>query len=146
MNMSSSRLSPAISGPAWRSLRALAGGKYAGHTPAIPIEHAHELSKHGFAIRVAGVMAVTDQGEQALAQWNHFIAGRYRTQRDQGVEYAYEAEWQQTTRALLWNATVRRNGDYAGTPSGQFLGEPTDVPSTVRDFVENAIEKRAGVD
>jgi hypothetical protein len=146
MSASHAMKSLAVSGPAWRSLRSLAAGKYAGHTPAVPDDHAHELTKQGLAIRMAGVLAVTEAGEAALAERNCFIAGRYRTLRDHGVEYAYEAEWQQTSRAITWNATVHRNGDYAGTPSGEFLGTPTDVPAAVRDFVENAIEKRTDVD
>lgn len=146
MSASRGRNAPTLSDSAWRSLRSLAAARYTGHTPAIPADHVLELGKRGYAHRTAGVVVATDQGESALAEWNHFIAGRYRTQRDKGVEYAYEAEWEQTSRMLLWSAIVRRDGDYVGTPSGQFLGTPSDVPNAVRDFVENAIERRAGVD
>lgn len=137
---------PQISTEAWQSLRGLARAKYAGHTPLISQDHLRVLMKAGFAVRTAGIPAVTDAGEAALATWNNYLAGRYRSLREKGVEYTYEAEWTLVGHALAWRALVSRDGAPAGVPDGKFHGVPANVPEAVRDFVENAIEKRASVE
>jgi len=129
----------------WSALRALASAKYTGHTPSLPAEHIVDLVKHGFAVRAAGVLTITDTGESALVAWHHFLAGRYRTKRDGGMEYTYLVDWIVAEQLIRWNASVHRSGDLAGTPCGEYRGAPPDLPAAVRGFVEGAIEKRTGV-
>src|SRR5439155_9260047 len=47
------------------------------------------------------------------------IAGRYTSRRDGGLTYTYDAKWQDAGEGIIWSATVRREGELAGTPSGQ---------------------------
>jgi hypothetical protein len=73
-------------------------------------------------------------------------SGTYKTRRDGGVEYAYEASWTQSRGAIVWNCTVTRGGEVAGAPGGSVTMLPPYEPEpTVRILVERAIEDRAGV-
>ena len=78
------------------------------------------------------------------------LKGKYKTQRDGGVEYTYEA-WcgmeGPDRKDWHWSATVRRDGRLAGEPKGVYLNAPQFVEDPVlRALVESAIEKRIGVE
>jgi hypothetical protein len=74
------------------------------------------------------------------------IAGRYTSRRDGGLTYTYDARWQEAGEGIIWSATVRRDGELAGTPSGQIrhVGGAR-LADEVRRLVETAIEIRTGV-
>jgi hypothetical protein len=73
-------------------------------------------------------------------------SGTYRTRRDGGLEYTYEASWTQSRGAVVWNSTVKRDGSVAGAPGGSVTMLPPYEPEpTIRMMVERAIEERSGV-
>ena len=99
-----------------------------------------------------GVIASVPAYKQR-AKWNEQcssstgrIAGRYTSVRDGGLTYTYEARWQEAGEGIVWSATVMREGESAGTPSGQ-IRHITGVrlADEVRRLVETAIEIRAAV-
>jgi hypothetical protein len=74
------------------------------------------------------------------------IAGRYTTRRDGGLAYTYDARWQEAGEGIIWSATVRRDGELAGTPSGQIRHiAGAQLADEVRRLVETAIEIRTAV-
>jgi hypothetical protein len=74
------------------------------------------------------------------------IAGRYTSRRDAGLTYTYDARWQEAGEGIIWSASVRRDGELAGTPSGQIRHVAgVRLADEVRRLVETAIEIRAGV-
>lgn len=75
------------------------------------------------------------------------LEGTYITKRDGGVEYTYEASCGMYGANWHWRATVRRQGMLAGKPTGVIYDAPSFVEDPVlRQVVEEAIEKRIGVD
>lgn len=73
-------------------------------------------------------------------------SGSYTTKRDGGVNYTWEASWTQSRGAVVWNSTVKRDGEVAGAPGGSVSMLPPYEPEpTIRMLVERAIEQRAGV-
>ncbi len=75
------------------------------------------------------------------------INGSYKTKRDQGIVYTYDATWSLTEQGAIWNAKVRRGDQFAGTPNGQILStHNVPLEELVKGLVENSIEIRAGVD
>lgn len=74
--------------------------------------------------------------------------GSYKTTRDGGIEYTYEAECGMQGRDWHWAAKVRRaDGQLCGTPRGVIFEAPSFVEDPVlRHMVEGAIENKVGVD
>jgi hypothetical protein len=74
------------------------------------------------------------------------IAGRYTTRRDDGLTYTYDARWQEAGEGIIWSASVRRDDELAGTPSGQIRNTAgVRLADEIRRLVETAIEIKAGV-
>ena len=66
----------------------------------------------------------------------------YVTPRDGGLRYQYDTVWWVDGAALVWEASVHRNNEWKGTPSG-ILRAPTDGTGpqvVICEQVEHAIE------
>ena len=73
-------------------------------------------------------------------------SGKYRTDRDGGVQYEYDATWDLSGSTLVWSARVRPAGERATVIDGQVnLGQHSaaiDLAAAVRCLVETSIEYR----
>jgi len=56
---------------------------------------------------------------------NEFV-GDYKTQRDGGVTYYYEAMWIRRGKEVLWRAKVRRKTWHVGDIEGRIPNAPPD--------------------
>ena len=74
------------------------------------------------------------------------IDGSYKTTRDGGLLYSYQASWVEVTSGVDWQATVMRDKLTAGTPSGH-IGEPVgpDIASVIKKLLNHYIERQIGV-
>jgi hypothetical protein len=71
------------------------------------------------------------------------IAGRYTTQL-KGCAYTYEATWREAGDGVIWSATLKRDDQLIGTPTGQIRAAGgVNLNDEVRRLVESAIEARA---
>ncbi len=72
------------------------------------------------------------------------IFGTYR-QRDTGIEYSYEATWQETGQGGSWTGRLlRANADLAGQPGSRIMStHGLDFPAYVRLLVEQSINDLA---
>src|ERR1044071_2710920 len=71
------------------------------------------------------------------------IAGRYTTQL-KGCAYTYEATWREAGDGVIWSATLKRDDQVIGTPTGQIRAAGgVNLNDEVRRLVESAIEARA---
>lgn len=74
------------------------------------------------------------------------IAGRYTTRRDGGIGYSYDATWQEAAAGVIWSATVKRGGEFAGAPNGQIRHTfGIKLADEVKRLVEESIERKLGV-
>lgn len=72
------------------------------------------------------------------------ISGTYKTKRDGGIEYTYEARWMvMPNGSAAWWAKVRLAGELRGEPNGQLLNTAgVDMHEWMRVMVERCIEDR----
>ena len=71
------------------------------------------------------------------------ISGLYTT-RLEGRAYRYEATWREAGDEVIWSATLMRDDQPIGKPTGLIRTTVgVDLAEEVRRLVENAIEARA---
>jgi len=70
------------------------------------------------------------------------FSSSYRTSRDGGLYYSYEATWWRDGDVLNWEAVVFRNGQLKARPDGRIVTPATsDAEALVKALVESAIER-----
>jgi hypothetical protein len=77
-----------------------------------------------------------------LPQPAYRISGTYKTTRDAGLDYSYEAQWEITVLGLEWSALVTRNGNAAGNPRGIFWNDDMDHAAHLHRVIGRYIENR----
>ena len=69
------------------------------------------------------------------------VVGEYTTLRDGGLTYTYAGAWIDAGSRYGWYVTVRRMGEWKGSPSGSFPNRPGVEPSAaVKRLAESSIE------
>ena len=77
------------------------------------------------------------------------VSGKYKTERDGGLQYSYVATWETTAGGVTWTATVRRDGALTGTPLGTVFArhvEGIGYARFIEALVVASIEQQTGVD
>jgi hypothetical protein len=78
---------------------------------------------------------------------NQKFTGEYTTQRHGGLTYSYDATWTRSGTRIIWSATVSRNGEHKGQPSGTIQSAIELEPvAAVTALVEYSIENLFQVD
>jgi hypothetical protein len=72
--------------------------------------------------------------------------GTYESKARAGLVYEYEVTWTVNPNRITWNAKVRRDGEWKGTPNGViYSARGLDAESVVTANVESSIEKLLGM-
>jgi hypothetical protein len=73
--------------------------------------------------------------------YDRVVVGEYTTLRDGGLTYTYAGAWIDAGARYGWYVTVRRMGQWKGSPSGSFPNRPGLNPSAaVTRLAESSIE------